>query len=260
MVNIKQLINPFTSMGVQKKYTGARAGIPVTDWQLLQRAYIIIAKRWGIYQGKSHMPYNDTEIFHFNRGTKRYRLTHYPNSWSGSWQNKVISMTEGPNEAYPQRRERSEFFAAGEYNYAAPWLTWFMRITIAHEADGDSLYLAAHMYTDKEVESFLKSKGFFEVYGNDDVRIETKRWLPRDYAEQTATTELERVRIMDEDELMEVISEDVQEYDDTGVTYFTLQEIGPALINPSIINWPISNEIGGPYTEYTPRFLDTYNL
>lgn len=245
-----------------RKKPPMRAGFDLGKLQLLQQVYLVIAKRWGIYQGTSNMPYGDVEKYVFNFRNARYELLHYPNSKAQEWYTNVSQsiMTESAGRF----REPYGLIAAGIYNYAAPWLNWFVERD-ARVANGEIRWAELYMHTDKEVEEMIlkqaKRDGLTQAPWEAHVSMESKRWLPRNKNQQ-ATDKPGDYATLSYQAVVQDLDEEWKEDVDTGVTYFALRKLGPLLGTEGIINWPITNLIQLSHLwevpEYRPKYPSTF--
>ena len=245
-----------------RKKPPMRAGFDLGKLQLLQQVYLIIAKRWGIYQGASNMPYKNTQTFTFNFRDAQFLLVHYPNSLASDWYEKVsksIMIESSGALANP-----SGLIAAGIYNYAAPWLNWYVERDAA-VANGDIRWAELYMHTDKDVEDMILKKarrdGQEKAPWESEVSMESKRWLPRD-KNQKPTDEWGDYATLSYQAVVQDLGDKVVEDVDTGVTYFTLTKLGPLMGTEGLINYPLTNIINLSHLwevpEYRPRYPSTF--
>ena len=204
------------------------SGVSASTPDFLSEAYVeVIGSKWGIYRGKSHMPFGDTLVEEFDFKGRRYKITVWPNDEQDIiesdrfWTTMVESMIK-PHQSEP-------ILAVGIFNYSVPWLDWYVRVRDSAELKeqwpvhpGDKWVELSIVQSDKYRASSAKEwKDRTERE-----RLQHYDWMPSESNPYEGRTS----------DMIARVQGLVEEYENTNVTYLIIQDMGP-LRGWAPLNW-----------------------
>ena len=214
--------------------TGLFPATSVSD--LLSEVYVkVIGSKWGIYKGKSHLPFGKTKVEDLPLGYSgshggHYEITIWPNDQQDITVEEQFNIKMQGTAPWDYgirigHWKESTIVAIGIFNYSVPWLDWYVRVGNQFRQPWEE----DDIWTELKMES-IKGKGSRTPEEwrllTDKERLQQYEWV----AHKTKTS-----LTYTTPEMINEVERQIDEFEDTNITYMILREMDDIIFTP--INW-----------------------